>query len=373
MKLPFSTSVHLDFLRGLASILVVAGHLRYLFFPPFESLEHPGLFLTFFYYLSSFGHIAVIVFFVLSGFWIAASVSRGPLVEFSIVHFAARRLSRLYIVVIPGLLLTAILDYAGMNIPRTAPFYYAPMEQFYGFVIAEQYGWNGFIGTLLFLQGIRSSIFGSNSALWSLTYEFWYYAVFGALLVLFFRKKILPKLLSAAFLLWAYNYIFHNLILARFAIWLLGVLALVLSTRSWILGRKSLGLRLISLFSLGIFAIRPLYPRIGEFNADFITGFFTWALVLGLIMLDNQTLPAAYTRFARLIAGFSFSLYVVHLPILVFIRALISPIEKFSPSLPNLIVATFIFLFTIACGHLFSLATEANTKRLRNRMKSITQ
>lgn len=368
VKLSLSTSVHLDFLRGLASILVVAGHLRYLFFPPFENLEHPGLFVTFFYFLSSFGHMAVIVFFVLSGFWIAASVSRRPLTEFSIVRFAVQRLSRLYIVVIPGLLLTAALDYMGLSLTRTASFYYAPMEQFYGFVIADQFGWNGFIGSLLFLQGIRSSIFGSNSALWSLTYEFWYYVFFGALLLIFFRRKLPHKILAAGFLLWAGNYLHNGLLITKFAIWLLGVLAFVLSTKPQLHGYKKPGLTLALLAVLGSLALRPFYQRIGEYNSDFITGFLTWLLVLGLTMAGSQTLPAVYSRLARIIAGFSFSLYVVHLPILVFIRALLSPREKLTLTLLNFTVALFVFLFTLACGYLFSLVTEAHTERLRRKL-----
>ena len=88
--MPKSTSVFLDGLRVLAALTVFAGHCVLL-------LYHGGFPLA--------GHVAVIVFFVLSGYVIAYSTLSRP--GMSAKRYTVARLSRLYSVVGPALLLTA--------------------------------------------------------------------------------------------------------------------------------------------------------------------------------------------------------------------------------------------------------------------------
>jgi hypothetical protein len=63
---------HLDLLRGLAALLVLAGHLRAYIFQSAVDLEQAGLQLgvlgKVFYFATELGHQAVMVFFALSGY-----------------------------------------------------------------------------------------------------------------------------------------------------------------------------------------------------------------------------------------------------------------------------------------------------------------
>ena len=81
-----------------------------------------------------------------------------------------------------------------------------------------------FSGNFFFLQSIVSPVFGSNGPLWSLSYEFWYYIIFPALILATaawagIRSRILYAGL-ALLLLWFVG----PQIRLYFLIWLAGVL-----------------------------------------------------------------------------------------------------------------------------------------------------
>ena len=87
-------------------------------FVSFSELESSTLFDKVFYFLTGFGHQAVIVFFVLSGFFVGGSILKNPQ-RFSFMHYLIARLSRLWVVLIPMLALTYLIDYIiSMNLPE---------------------------------------------------------------------------------------------------------------------------------------------------------------------------------------------------------------------------------------------------------------
>src|SRR5262249_40869159 len=101
------TSLYLDIVRFSAAALVFLEHIR----------EHTRASLRAFWtahpfvysHIYSYSQMAVIVFFVLSGYVIAhvlATRERTPL------EYAASRFGRLYSVVVPALILTAVANFA---------------------------------------------------------------------------------------------------------------------------------------------------------------------------------------------------------------------------------------------------------------------
>src|SRR5258708_6499905 len=94
-----STSVFLDGLRLLAALVVFATHIVKILYQ--AAIWVPG-------------HAMVIVFFVLSGYVIAFSTLDKK--ELIAKKYIIARLSRLYSVVIPALLLTALLLICGRTI-----------------------------------------------------------------------------------------------------------------------------------------------------------------------------------------------------------------------------------------------------------------
>jgi peptidoglycan/LPS O-acetylase OafA/YrhL len=100
------TSFFLDVLRVVAALTVFFYHCVLFWYP--DQVE--GL-------VGHLGHRAVIIFFVLSGYVIAHATWRR---ETSLRAYAVARLSRLYSVVLPALILTALLAWTGSHLNPSA-------------------------------------------------------------------------------------------------------------------------------------------------------------------------------------------------------------------------------------------------------------
>lgn len=78
------------------------------------------------YLIARAGHSAVVIFFVLSGYLISGSVFRMFAAgRWSWKRYSLHRLLRLWIVLIPGLMLTALCDQTGIHLHR------APAQMLY--------------------------------------------------------------------------------------------------------------------------------------------------------------------------------------------------------------------------------------------------
>lgn len=79
-------------------------------------------------------------------------------------------------------------------------------------------------------------------------------------------------------------------------------------------------------------------------------------------------LKETYFKTSRKIAGFSFTLYLIHFPILIFLFALMSNfgMEKLQPTLMNIIIGCFICLAIIIIAYGLSLITENKTSQVRS-------
>ena len=116
LQISSQSSSALDYIRAFAAFLVMIGHLRALFFVPYAEVKHSNVLIKFAYFLTGFGHQAVIVFFVLSGFFISSSIFRMyQQNRWSWKDYLAQRLVRLWIVLIPALVLTTIWDWSGIH------------------------------------------------------------------------------------------------------------------------------------------------------------------------------------------------------------------------------------------------------------------
>jgi len=96
-----SFSLYLDLVRFLAALTVLLFHASGLEFVKVDTV------------LGHYGREAVIVFFVLSGFVIAYTADQK---DSTLPEYATHRISRIYSVVIPALILTPIVDWIGARI-----------------------------------------------------------------------------------------------------------------------------------------------------------------------------------------------------------------------------------------------------------------
>jgi peptidoglycan/LPS O-acetylase OafA/YrhL len=190
-------SLYLDALRVAAAFTVFLSH--------YGNMRISG---GLFWHFSDYGHTAVLVFFVLSGF-VIASVSETR--ERSLENYALSRIARLYSVMIPAFVVTAVLDWLGQAIDPTL---YGPEWNPKIAHPALSYALSAvFLGeswTLAVLPGF-------NVPFWSLNYEAWYYALFAA--ATFLRGRLRAAALAAAALLAGPK------ILLLLPVWLIGVVA----------------------------------------------------------------------------------------------------------------------------------------------------
>ncbi|MDZ8225466.1 acyltransferase [Nostoc sp. ChiVER01] len=367
-------STHLDLLRGLASLLVFIGHTRILLFIEYAEISNPSFFIKRLNSLTVLGHQSVMIFFVLSGFFISTSViKRIQQKQWSWVNYLVDRLTRLYIVLIPALLLSSFWDSLGIKIFGTG------QDSFYGekfhnghlatYKILENFTFKNALGTLAFVQTIFVDLFGSNKAVWSLAYEFWYYILFPSIILLFFAKSLKARVLYAC-LASAILLMVSSEIRIYFLVWLMGALVSI-SHPSKYLNNKNV-LKLLTFLSILILCITLISERfIVREIADFSIGISTAIMIYFLVNNRSEIRQEGiYEKFSKGLAGCSYTLYLVHMPILCFIRACVISDRPWEPDILHiflaLIIVVFVFLYAVVIAHF----TESKTGKLRNLIMS---
>jgi peptidoglycan/LPS O-acetylase OafA/YrhL len=357
-------------LRAGAALVVVLNHVRGLFFVHGSDVATPNIASRAFYLVTSLGHQAVMVFFVLSGYLVGSSIVRSGMKDWSWRNYLNRRLTRLWIVLIPALVLCALIDHIGFSAFGLHGIY-GTGHNTNGILpgpVPAQSTARSFFGNIFFLQGIRVPTFGANGALWSLTYEFWYYLLFPLVMLTAYARPALAKATAGLAALGIFLFVGSTISL-YFLVWLLGVAVYVapplrvLSTRSvWQACMvASLGASALWLTVANSVAIRP---------SDFVTGILFAGVVYLVVQSPRRPSDDQGTRagaVASRLALFSFTLYLVHLPVLVFIRADLQDhgTALWQPNLAHLMIAAAMMIAVVLIAFAVSLVTEAQTDRLR--------
>lgn len=387
-------SVHLDALRGLAALVVFLGHARQIFLKaglhgavaggrPSMALaaapQAPMLWYHFRY--ESFrhanqawltlGHQAVVIFFVLSGFLVGGSALRSYKKDaFSWKHYFAHRFCRLWTVLWPALLLGLLLDSSAMRLLHAPPNLQALYRPGYQSLATGALGLPTLAANAFFLQDIVSGVFGSNDPLWSLSYEFWYYAFFPFLLVALltpgkWRRRICAGIALAVLLIFTgWN------IAAYFSIWLMGVAVSMLPLRvPERLQGVAVAASIVLLLALTAFELKHRLPL---FLSDLAAGVVTAALIWCLLHAGRVTVGPIYSFGARHLSAMSFTLYLVHFPMLAVLSAWLMPVWTPWPLNPASLVKFFaIVVAAFTASWVVYLCFERNTPRIRKALTGI--
>ena len=358
---------YMDAMRFFAALAVVLGHARALMWVPPRHGEPMALWSWTFTQLASVGHQAVVVFFVLSGFWISQSTARQLNGDRFWPEFLTDRLSRLLVVVIPGLAFGVVLDLLGAGVFRGVAYWGGLGLLSLSDGVYDRLAPHVLVGNLLFLQSFAVRTAGTNGALWSVGFEFWYYLWFAALAVSVRRRAPSPMLLALALgVIWP-------VLLLSFPVWLLG--SLVHHTdRRW--GQRATLSRNKArvLLALGVMAMaavlllhRQAHAKYYIFDVPFGLAF---ALVLWALLREALPFPRWLAPFARYGAGASFSLYVTHYPLLVLAVSVAGYETRRSPDFASWGVIVGMCLLSVVAGWLFARVTEAHTGRLRRSIRA---
>lgn len=298
-------NVNLDILRGVAASIVVYRHLSDSA-PSFDAKHSVN---NFFHYYPP-GVLAVLVFFIMSGY----------VIGYNHPWLNSKEL---------------IYDYIKKRLVRIVPIYFVAIL-FTAIVTHGVYGWKIYLSNLFFISVPADNVIWEASPLWSLQYELLYYFVF--ILFSYYRvnlgKTIMLLLLLIGVLFAGSHYVtVHPLIisvLVGFLFWITGVLiAQKFTSYNWNISHS----RILSVFIL-IFCLVYFNP---------------YNQVLKLLRLHEVD----YSAYSWDQQSLSYN-HLFYYPLaIVLILALIHGYSKYS----GLFIA---FLFTCALGRLVSILIVYN-------------
>jgi peptidoglycan/LPS O-acetylase OafA/YrhL len=354
--------VLLDLVRGLAAIAVVIAHARSLLV---QDWSGGNILAQIWYGASVFAHQAVVVFIALSGFFVGGSVLRQGVRTWSWHAYLSTRGVRLGLVLIPALVLTWTLDSLGTSLAITQLHYTGQSgSSVLPYDVKDRLGATLFVANAFFLQEVLVPTFGSNGALWSLAYEFWYYLLFPLLLRgAVGRDSATARglyLLAACSVMW----LLGKPGLTLFGVWLLGAFAAYLVARVQPrTGRVALLLTL-SLFAAGLLA--------SSAKIDLLTSDLPLAACFIPFMIasatSSVTLPRVLCVFSVWSAKISYSLYATHLPLVTLLAAICAREGRLSFSREAVLLHFSICLIAVGCGYCFWWAVERYTPQFQKRV-----
>lgn len=267
------------------------------------------------YVVSRFGHEAVIIFFVLSGYLVGGKlIERVRAGSFDATRYAIDRTTRIYVPYVPALVLSGVAWWA----------------------TGHALSLKDFAVNLAQLQQVAGPSFAGNDALWSLAYEVWFYVIGGAFALACTGSVGVrtPSLIVGVLGL----VVFTKLLPIYLLCWLIGAIAYAAaeSTRS-----IRYGLCGAALFVGGVILSQYAFQAV---PADYIAqaGFDAkatplrqvafLAMCLGCALLLNSATNGAprgiWARIEALgvpLAAGSYTLYLTHYPVLTLC-------EKFDPN-----------------------------------------
>lgn len=343
---PFITgalSQWLDAIRLAAALCVLAGHAHQI-----------GLYAGPWPFGIAFQQAAVIVFFVLSGLVITHSVDTS---RSSAASYVAARVGRIVPVALAALAFSLAVAFWAASL-GIAP---EPVGADPGSISLSRMG----LAAMFLIESYGDGL-AIDPPYWSLCYEVWYYALFGAATYLSGGRRI--AVLAAMALLAGPN------ILLLLPAWLAGIW-LARSPRAQIESRlfafAFVGLALEALYFTGMTQYlleEPLHRVTWWFlgQSNYALGYLVLALfvTLGLIGLrrlvrERGALPAPLERLVKAGAAMSFTLYLFHWPLLVALKT-----AGLAPATSTAGFTALIAAICTACWAI-SLVTERRSKPLR--------
>ncbi|KXU86006.1 acyltransferase [Caballeronia megalochromosomata] len=333
--------------RGIAALLVAYFHCRqvtWIGMQQFHRMSPAFDANTVFSYLTfpiAWGSAGVPIFFVISGYCIHRAMARkliaDPSTPLDSAHFLLRRFTRIYPVLIAALLLTLALD----SLSET----FMPVSR-----KINPFDLHALIVNLLSLQGIAGKTFGSNGALWTLSIEVQFYLVYPLLIAMRRRLGMRGVLVVVGLVNIASALLFepHRIVVFT-SYWF------AWTTGAWIAESKTAGVR--ALPRMGLIAAAIALAGCAAFSIAQYAAFQLWAIAFAVYLfaaLGKPMRESFAVRGLSWIGEFSFSLYVVHLPVFVLLGSVF-----FRSALQTHIWASFAFTaVAVAVAFAFYLLVE---------------
>ena len=362
-----------NLMRLLAAGMAVIYHVRFLLFAGYPEVSEKSLVLTFFYFITSLGHEAFVMYMVISGVALGGlSVHRwrhgvDPEVDL------ARRSTWFYCLLTPALLLGGALDFLGTH-ALARPDVYAYFAMFSPSLDLE-----AFAGNMLMLQRFVVPGLGSNTMLYLLAYECWAYLALAALFVLGKRSRTLGW--GAAIAVAAAGSVLVPEFFGYLLLWIMG------TGVGWL--GHNIKVRFPRRYGMPVFVIGLLVSRWGGahveqvpealvpaarmaldllFGASFALLTVSW-LTAGAAQAPILWLRWTAWRLNRWFSGASFILFTTHFPFMMFVVAVASALFQIPIGGQPGVFAFLMFGATVVAIYVYAYAFSAVASRLARRVR----
>lgn len=375
--MPVLLSQFIEACRWVGALLVLAVHSTNMFVNLADIMSAPhaaSVYAWWFFVSFELGHQAVVGFFAISGYLVGGAVlaqlrKDKPFLRDYLIH----RFARIYIVLAPALLVTVAADGIGRGWLGDSGVYDWP-------VFKDHYRADLFLGSLANLSAIYCDFFGTNGPLWSLACEFWYYISFPLLLLPFARAYSL-RTRAVGFALGLAILVVMSIpsggwFRFGYLLWGLGALA-TLARRPLVQSRWiALALYVVAVIPIRLLVRGPnleAHPYLAD-AADLLGAVLFLNLMVTLRFGPQQGWALFQPQLHRRLADFSFSLYSVHMPVLILARAFVD--QRFGAQWARELatpahwqVMAAVMTAAVVFGFLFSRVTEAHTNSARRALR----
>ncbi|HXY58873.1 MAG TPA: acyltransferase family protein [Methylocystis sp.] len=375
--MPFLLSQMLEFCRWAGAFIVMAVHSTNMFvsLKDIMTAPHaPQVYVWWFFAAFELGHQAVISFFVMSGYLVGGAVLNSIKKQKDFIReYLIHRFARIYVVTVPALFFTLLVDMVGRNLPN-ASIYASDMFQ-------GRFEPLVFAGNIVNLQEIYVPCFGTNSPLWSLACEFWYYMAFPLLAAPLARNyPVMPRMIAFALgvMICVVMSVPAPWFRLGFVLWVMGALATL--PKKPLLPSRWLA---VALYVAAVVPVRLLVrgPLLAEhpWLSD-AADVFCSLVFCNLMLTVRHSSPEGWNllrpAYHKRLADFSFSLYCTHMPMLILMRAVADSVmgsgwasELATPAHWATLAAAMTIMIVAAFG--FSRLTEHHTGAARRLLGAV--
>lgn len=363
----------LESLRGLASLYVVIHHARWFLWEGYSKgfLKHPkdySIIEKTVMYLSSafiYGHEMVIFFFILSGLVVylryAREIASDTAGGFNWLAYFNRRVVRILPPFLFAIVFTFLLDSIGKGLQLPIYNDNTPFQ-----IVNNTFSLKVLVGNLLFLMNTYVETWGSNYALWSLKYEWWFYMLFPFFLILNKKSIWYPVGLILILFFFSFNGLIPikllNEIFCYMPLWWLGTLLADIYT-----ARIKIDFKYFMPLVFALPAVILLKSDLTQVLNDLVWGIGFVGLLSVFFYLDKRKKLYYFNRLSFL-GSFSYSLYITHMPILVFISGYLLSRNQILPQQFNYVVIGC--LVCVVFAFIVHFAVETPFVSSRNRIMS---
>ncbi|MFM0205220.1 acyltransferase [Paraburkholderia fungorum] len=311
----------IDAMRGFAALLVAYFHCRQVEWVGMQSFHqsvgHSFSLSTIAAYLTfpiAWGSAGVPIFFVISGYCIhrggALRLAKNPDYRLDTGNFWVRRFARIYPVLLAALVLTLALDWVSLQLP--------PVNH-----KIREIGLQAFLVNLFSLQGVAGHTYGSNGALWTLSLEVQFYAIYPLLFALRRRLGMTSVLAIVAVINVVSAYVLERHDIQFFTSywfsWTLG---------AWIADAKARTAPDARPSPVWVYVLAAAFIALGcaAFHFGQYGAFQFWAVGFAFYLykaLERRNADTPGVRLLSRFGDFSFSLYLIHLPIFVLLSSIL--------------------------------------------------